>query len=55
MGDKEVDRRREGLRPSGAGGTPRGRALDPFFIFTYSLLALALGIQVLIMVWMDLF
>lgn len=36
-------------------GKPASRALDPFFVFTYSLLGLALVIQVFLIIWMDLF
>lgn len=50
----ECERREVAVnRPASTG--PRRRAVDPFFIFTYSLLALAGAIQVLVMVWMDLF
>jgi hypothetical protein len=50
-----------GQSKSGAARSARGRvvqrrrAIDPFFIFTYSLLALAGTIQFLIMIWMDVF
>ncbi len=34
---------------------PRPIALDPFFLFTYSLLVLTGLVQVFLMVWMDVF
>lgn len=42
------DRKETGRRPKGA-----PRALDPFFLFCYTLLALAGIFQVILIVWMD--
>lgn len=36
-------------------GPERKQALDPFFLFTYSLLGLAFALQLFLMVWMDIF
>lgn len=56
MTDTGENRRDDEARPSPRPPVPRSRgALDPFFIFTYTLLAFAFVIQVFLMVWMDLF
>lgn len=56
MTDRAVhDDKRRALAAPPPGHFNRRRALDPFFLFTCTLLALALAIQVFLMVWMDIF
>lgn len=54
------DDRQRTVPPARAASPPRPapsgrRAFDPFFVFTYSLLALAGAIQLFLIIWLDLF